>query len=84
MLTNPMLISSVCPGRYMALSAVWISVASLIAAFDITKAVDEKGEVIEPSYEYCTEMIWYVCAYYLCNNLLNKTRLARLFHSSVP
>jgi hypothetical protein len=42
----------------MALSAVWIAVASLIAAFDISKAVDENGEVNEPTYEYLTEYIW--------------------------
>ena len=41
-----------CPGRHMAESAVWITIASILAAFNITKAVDENGEVIEPSYEY--------------------------------
>jgi len=42
----------VCPGRYMAFSAVWIAVASLIAVFDITKAVDKKtGQIIEPRHE---------------------------------
>jgi len=38
----------VCPGKHIALSTVWISVASILAAFDITKAVDEHGKVIEP------------------------------------
>jgi len=36
-----------CPGRQMAFDALWITLASLIAAFDITKAVDENGNVIE-------------------------------------
>lgn len=48
---------SVCPGRYMAFSAVWIAIASLIAAFDIEKAVDENGEVIEPSQEYSSALV---------------------------
>ncbi|TFK25336.1 cytochrome P450 [Coprinopsis marcescibilis] len=39
----------VCPGRFMAFSAVWIAVASIIFVFDIEKFKDEKtGEVIEP------------------------------------
>ncbi|KAG5650875.1 hypothetical protein H0H81_010675 [Sphagnurus paluster] len=44
----------ICPGRYMGFSAVWITIASLVAAFDIGKAVDADGNVIEPSYEYTT------------------------------
>lgn len=44
----------------MALSAIWIAVASLIATFDITKAIDENGKVIEPSYEFLSEFVWYV------------------------
>jgi len=44
----------------MAFSAVWIAIASLIAAFDITKAVDENGEIIEPSQEYSSALVVYV------------------------
>ncbi|KAF8240485.1 cytochrome P450 [Tricholoma matsutake] len=47
----------ICPGRYMAFSAIWIAIASLIAAFDIKKAVDENGEVIEPSQEYLSALV---------------------------
>ncbi|KAF9457685.1 cytochrome P450 [Collybia nuda] len=46
-----------CPGRNMALSSVWITVASIMAAFDISKAVDKDGNTIEPSYEYLQDMI---------------------------
>ncbi|KAJ7931089.1 cytochrome P450 [Mycena leptocephala] len=31
----------VCPGRHVATSALWIAIASVLAAFDIKKAVDE-------------------------------------------
>jgi hypothetical protein len=41
----------------MAFSAVWIAIATLIAAFDIAKAVDENGEVIEPSQEYSSALV---------------------------
>ncbi|KAF8169161.1 cytochrome P450 [Mycena galopus ATCC 62051] len=46
-----------CPGRHMATSSIWIAVASLLAAFDITKAVDGKENVIESSYEYVSGLI---------------------------
>ncbi|KAJ7279712.1 cytochrome P450 [Mycena rebaudengoi] len=46
-----------CPGRHMALSSIWITVASILATFDIFKAVDEEGRVIEPSYEYLSGII---------------------------
>ncbi|PPQ79328.1 hypothetical protein CVT25_002558 [Psilocybe cyanescens] len=43
--------------RYMAFSSVWIAIASLVAVFDITKAVDKHGKVIEPSHEYSPTLI---------------------------
>ncbi|KAF7368570.1 Cytochrome P450 [Mycena venus] len=46
-----------CPGRHMALSSMWITVASILATFDISKAVGEDGRVIEPSYEYLSGLI---------------------------
>ncbi|KAJ6553092.1 cytochrome P450 [Mycena capillaripes] len=42
----------ICPGRHMASLSVWISVASILATFDITKAVGEDGKIIEPIFEY--------------------------------
>lgn len=47
----------VCAGRYMATSSVWIAIASIVATFDISKAVDENGDVIEPSLGYSPGMI---------------------------
>lgn len=43
----------------MAFSSVWIAIASLIAVFNITKAVDKDGNIIEPSYELVSGLIWY-------------------------
>ncbi|KAJ7190542.1 cytochrome P450 [Mycena pura] len=42
-----------CPGRHFALPSVWITMTSILAAFDVSKAVDDAGNVVEPSYEYC-------------------------------
>jgi hypothetical protein len=50
----------ICPGRHTAFSAVWIAIASLIAAFNITKSVDENGNTIEPSQEYLSALVMYV------------------------
>ncbi|KAJ7080682.1 cytochrome P450 [Mycena epipterygia] len=46
-----------CPGRHMATSSIWITVASILATFNIGKAVDDEGHVIEPSYEYVSAVI---------------------------
>ncbi|KAJ7483474.1 cytochrome P450 [Mycena latifolia] len=47
----------VCPGRHMATSSVWITVASILATFNITKAVGDDGKVIEPSHEYFPALV---------------------------
>ncbi|KAJ7242999.1 cytochrome P450, partial [Mycena rebaudengoi] len=47
----------VCPGRYMAQSTLWITVASLLAVFNITKAIGEDGKTLEPSYEYHSALV---------------------------
>ena len=51
----------------MAFSAVWITVASLVAVFDISKAVDEDGNVIEPSHEYESALVVYVSRLTFCD-----------------
>jgi hypothetical protein len=47
----------VCPGRFMAFSAVWIAVASMLSVFEISKLKDENGEDIEPSHEYNSTLL---------------------------
>ncbi|KAJ7874655.1 cytochrome P450 [Mycena leptocephala] len=46
-----------CPGRHMAHSSLWITITSILAAFNIEKAVDAEGKVVEPSYEYLSGSI---------------------------
>ncbi|KAF9016760.1 cytochrome P450 [Hymenopellis radicata] len=46
----------VCPGQYMATSSIWIAIASILAVFHISKAVDEDGNVVEPSYEFASSL----------------------------
>ncbi|KAF9557276.1 cytochrome P450 [Agrocybe pediades] len=37
-----------CPGANLVEQSVWILIASMIATLDISKAVDDRGKVIEP------------------------------------
>ncbi|KAJ7226387.1 cytochrome P450 [Mycena rebaudengoi] len=47
----------ICPGRHLARSSIWSVVASILATFNIDKAVDEAGHVIEPTFEYLTALV---------------------------
>ena len=41
----------------MAFSAIWIAIASLISVFDIEKATDENGNIIEPARKYWSALV---------------------------
>ncbi|KIK66610.1 hypothetical protein GYMLUDRAFT_157089 [Collybiopsis luxurians FD-317 M1] len=47
----------ICPGKEMALSAIWITVASVLAVFDISNAMDENGQIINPPIKYDTSKL---------------------------
>ncbi|KAH9476853.1 Cytochrome P450 monooxygenase 98 [Psilocybe cubensis] len=47
----------ICPGRYLAYSSIWITLASMLAVFDIEKATDKDGNVIELTHEYFPALI---------------------------
>jgi cytochrome P450 len=59
----------ICPGRYMAFSAVWLTIASLIATFDIEKAKEkvkvvgedgiekEEERTVELTHEYISALV---------------------------
>lgn len=42
----------VCPGRYVADNAMFITIAQALAVFRISKAVDEKGVEVEPEVKF--------------------------------
>jgi len=46
----------ICPGRFMALSSLWIAIASIVAVFDISKAIDENGNEVPLSHEYISAL----------------------------
>ncbi|KAF8661208.1 hypothetical protein AX16_001488 [Volvariella volvacea WC 439] len=47
----------ICPGRHLARPSVWMLIACIITLFDISKPVDEEGNVIEPKMEWTTGSI---------------------------
>lgn len=49
----------VCPGRHMATSSIWITVASVLSTFDIVKSIDRDGNIIEPSEKYTNGLLIY-------------------------
>lgn len=40
------------PGIHMALDSIWLTAGSVLAAFDIKKAINPDGTVIEPSGKF--------------------------------
>ncbi|KAJ6576760.1 cytochrome P450 [Mycena sp. CBHHK59/15] len=52
-----------CPGRKMATSSMYIAIATTLAAFDISPAVDSTRNPIEPSGEYGSGMLRYPKAF---------------------
>ena len=47
-----------CPGYHIAFSTLWLTVATILATFNLSKAMDKDGRVIEPSREYHSGLIW--------------------------
>ena len=41
---------SKCPGQYLAELSTWLGVASILAAFDVSPALDDKGKPIDVRY----------------------------------
>ncbi|EIM84338.1 cytochrome P450 [Stereum hirsutum FP-91666 SS1] len=49
----------ICPGMHLALESVWIAVVSILASFDISKTVNEKGDEIDPVDDYVDGLVAY-------------------------
>ena len=49
-----------CPGLHLIESSLWIVIASMLATFDIKKAVDAQGRIIEPVVGFENAVFRYV------------------------
>ncbi|KAI0036607.1 cytochrome P450 monooxygenase [Vararia minispora EC-137] len=47
----------VCPGRHMAIDTIWITIATILAVYEIRKALDKDGKPIEPDTEYVSSFL---------------------------
>jgi len=49
--------SRICPGRHFALRVIFLTIAHILAVFDISKCLDEDGNPIVPDGEYSLGLI---------------------------
>lgn len=68
----------ICPGRFFAIKVVFISIARVLAAFDILPPVDEKGEPRMLQAEFTKDLVSYVKALHLSSQTLQTGYLTRL------
>ncbi|KAH7915601.1 CyP450 monooxygenase [Hygrophoropsis aurantiaca] len=47
----------ICVGRHLADAAVWLAIVNILAVFDLGKAKDEHGRVLEPAAEWTPGVI---------------------------
>lgn len=47
----------ICPGRYLAVDSVWITIASVLSVLEITAPLDEFGNSVKPNEEYTTGLL---------------------------
>jgi len=47
----------ICPGRNLADAMLWTSVAIILSTFELSKGVDQQGQVIEPVPGFRSNMI---------------------------
>ena len=50
----------ICPGRYMAMDSVWLTIARALAVFHIGRVVGPDGCEVVPDGEYDRGFLWYV------------------------
>ncbi|KIP03142.1 hypothetical protein PHLGIDRAFT_26261 [Phlebiopsis gigantea 11061_1 CR5-6] len=47
----------ICPGRHLAYESLWLSMASILAVFNIRKAVSSQGQPITPAVDFTETFI---------------------------
>ncbi|ESK85761.1 cytochrome p450 [Moniliophthora roreri MCA 2997] len=47
----------ICPGRHMAYASAWSVISSILTVFNIEKATNSDGSVVEPTYEYGSALV---------------------------
>ncbi|KAJ7777026.1 cytochrome P450 [Mycena metata] len=47
----------ICPGRHLATSSLWITIACMLSTFNISQATDDDGNLVELTHEYFPGLI---------------------------
>ncbi|KAK1218172.1 hypothetical protein PQX77_019157 [Marasmius sp. AFHP31] len=47
----------ICPGKQLTMSTIYLMIMSMLAVFDISKAVNENGKLIEPNTKFTSNSI---------------------------
>ena len=50
----------ICPGMYLAMDSMFVTIAMSLAALSIDKKKDANGQCVEPQVEYSTGIVRYV------------------------
>ncbi|CDO75710.1 hypothetical protein BN946_scf184493.g8 [Trametes cinnabarina] len=72
----------ICPGRHLACASIWIAIASVLSTFTLCKAVDENGNIIEPSGDYLSGLVTYPLPF-KCEFKPRSGKSAELIHTSL-
>jgi hypothetical protein len=58
-----------CPGNHLVDSSVWLLIVSMLATVDVSKAVDDLGNTVEPTVNYNNAVFRYVISWhkYFCS-----------------
>jgi hypothetical protein len=68
----------------MALDTVWIAIASILSVYNISKAVDDRGNVITPEVKLNPGTIWQVALVVpVCSKISCLSGIATLRRSNV-
>ena len=62
----------ICPGRFLALDSMWLTIARVLAVFEINKALDADGNEITPDGEYHRGFLWQVVSCACLQQLLTS------------
>jgi hypothetical protein len=65
-LTLSVNIRRICPGRFIGENAVWLTVSSFLAVFNLEFVVDAAGTPINPEVEVLPGFVSYVPFHVMC------------------
>lgn len=72
-----------CPGNDLVDASLWLLVSSMLATLNISKSVDDAGNVIEPEVVFDNPIFRYAVVRLFRDRVIANPRLEHPSHSSV-